>query len=605
MTSNLPKTEQASDTHTSRIESEHAGLLEVKERIGRVDLAEAEAEETPGDELRTTGAASGLGKLFKTMTSLVVLIALSYGLPSWVRGTSVGGLSTPIKALQPWQQDEDFIPFWNVIGREFMGHGTRAEKDAAKTREFEALARLAANHEQADMLAAKARAAEARKSKTQKSEVLNTDGLIPEMDLPTAGDRYPIYTVAPEHRPSSNALLENGEALHGFYEALASTDLGVSGAITRVGHFGDSVLGNDGITSAIRRRMQARFGDAGHGFHSLVKYDASYRHRGVRFDSKTPWLQCYIIRGCREDGRYGYGGSTVWSNDAAESRFRTSLKGSFGTTFSRFELWYARQTYGGKIRLKVDDAPAYLVDTRLSASESESDVRPERGQIEDAWELLEFDDGPHSVVVRAGGGRSVRAYGVVMEREGPGVVWDGVALIGAFVSRLLNQDAEHLASQIAHRDLDLLVFMFGGNDMARERGVLRETMAPLETEYRAAIERMRAGKPGIACVVMAPVDHGERAKGGIVSRSVVPRMVEAQRRVAEEEGCAFFDTWTAMGGDGSAARWFRSDPRLLSGDLAHPTLAGHNVIGSMFYDALMRGYDDFRRDQAGKPMPKR
>ena len=93
---------------------------------------------------------------------------------------------------------------------------------------------------------------------------------------------------------------------------------------------------------------------------------------------------------------------------------------------------------------------------------------------------------------------------------------------------------------------------------------------------------------------MAPVDHGQREGQRVVSRPMVPKVVEAQRRAAMAEGCAFFDTVAAMGGEGSAGRWRRSNPPLLSGDLAHLTFAGQKVIGQMAYLALMEGYVEYR-----------
>ena len=84
--------------------------------------------------------------------------------------------------------------------------------------------------------------------------------------------------------PADAPRIESPEALAPFYEALTASDIGYAGAVTHVAHWGDSVLGNDGITSAIRRRMQARFGDAGHGFHLMAPPNTSYRHRQVEFD---------------------------------------------------------------------------------------------------------------------------------------------------------------------------------------------------------------------------------------------------------------------------------------------------------------------------------
>ena len=132
--------------------------------------------------------------------------------------------------------------------------------------------------------------------------------------------------------------------------------------------------------------------------------------------------------------------------------------------------------------------------------------------------------------------------------------------------------------------------MFGGNDMIRES----LTQEVYEAEYREVLQRIKAARPDIACLVMAPLDHGLRQGSRIVSKAIVPMMVEAQRAAAMAEGCAFFDTYQAMGGEGSAGRWYRQEPRLMGGDLGHATMKGHVVIGEMFYRALLRAYVDYR-----------
>ena len=119
-------------------------------------------------------------------------------------------------------------------------------------------------------------------------------------------------------------------------------------------------------------------------------------------------------------------------------------------------------------------------------------------------------------------------------------------------------------------------------------------------EFSAVIQLFRKGDPQLPCLVMAPLDHGERdGSGKIVTRPIVPKLVQAQREVAEAEGCAFFDTYEAMGGSGSMGRWVRSSPALGSGDLSHLTHHGHKVVGAMLYRSLMQGYADYRKRIAG------
>lgn len=377
-------------------------------------------------------------------------------------------------------------------------------------------------------------------------------------------------------------LLPSGHELDRFFESLARTDAGIQGAVTHVVHWGDSAIGVDGIPMAIRRRMQNRFGDAGHGFHLMAPPNSSYRHREVDFSTNGGWRHCFIIQKCRSDGHYGLGGATFRSSGGGQSTFAPHPKHSSGRV-GRFEVHYAAQPGGGRLSLRVDDGETQTIETEAEA-------------LEDRFVSLPVDDGPHELRVRAAGEGKVRVYGVSMEREGPGVVWDGLALVGAFTRRMLEYDEAHLRGQLAQRQADLVVLTFGGNDMVR-----KIKMSSYAEEYRQVVQLVRKARPTMDCLIMSPLDHGERKGQRIVSRAVVPRMVAAMADVAKTEGCAFFDTFAAMGGEGAAGRWYHRKPRLISGDLGHATARGHQVIGELFFRALVQQYVAFRRarDQAG------
>ena len=138
----------------------------------------------------------------------------------------------------------------------------------------------------------------------------------------------------------------------------------------------------------------------------------------------------------------------------------------------------------------------------------------------------------------------------------------------------------------------------------RELGDLKNDMAPYEREYTRVVRKFKAGRPGASCMIMSLIDHAARLEGAVRTRSIVPRLVSSQRKVALEQGCAFFDTFTAMGGMNSFARWLRARPQLGAPDLAHPTLAGQGVIATLVYRALMHEYAAYRRKNAGAPLPE-
>ncbi|MCX4243419.1 GDSL-type esterase/lipase family protein [Paraliomyxa miuraensis] len=463
-----------------------------------------------------------------------------------------------LASMRPWVPG-DPVPFWNVLGRPFEGE--QLQQTEERVAKVDAIVQEAL---------------------TEAAEpVIVAERPTPVVTEPPPNGGLPAYVPHPDDdKPVEQSIeLPTGHELDRYFEALARTDAGLPGALTRAVHWGDSAIGVDGITSAIRKRLQARFGDGGHGFHVVAPPNSSYRHRGVRFEHNGQWSLCFIINKCRGDGHYGLGGTTSRSTGGAESRFSPDPKHSSGHV-SRFEVWYAAAPRGGRIKLRVDDQEPVVLETVAEA-------------LEDRWHAIDVPDGPHRLTVRAAGGGRARVYGVVLEREGPGVVWDGLSLVGAFTRRMMEFDPDHLRAQLQHRAPELVVLTFGGNDMIRS--VSMETYAE---EYRKVIQRIRTARPEMDCLVMSPLDHGERRGVRIVSQDVVVPMVEAQRRVAREEGCAFYDTFMAQGGEGSAGRWFRQSPRLVSGDLSHVTMNGQIVIGEMFYRALVEAYVGYRKREA-------
>lgn len=530
MTAAAPKTAEIPDD---------VGLLDVEEQVEEVVLRRGDGDDSgpyPPGTFR---------KIVSGMITLALIITATYLVPAleWAR---------------PWVPGKDPVVFWNLVGRELMGEGEQADEGAVKLGEAERLAAAVVDRDE------------------QVVPLVDE----PVVEPPPKGSGLPPYEGHPDDAEAVPRSLElpSPTALDSFYGRLARTDARYAGAITRVSQWGDSAVANDNVSSALRFAMQRRFGDAGHGFHLVAKPNASYRHRGVRFSGGEDWSRCYIINKCRSDGLFGLGGTTVWSAGGAESRWRTEEELAFGRKISRVELWYRAQPKGGNVRVKIDGGEPQLVSTAAE-------------QPADAWHTIELEDGPHDVQLRAAGGGQVRLYGVVLERDVPGVVWDGMEQLGAFSNRMLYFDEEHLRQQVEHRDASLLVFMFGGNDLLLQASA----MDKYEHDFAAMLRRFRAGDDPPACLVMAPVDHGQREGQRVVSRPMVPRVVEAQRKAALAEGCAFFDTVAAMGGEGSAARWRRSNPPLLSGDLAHLTFAGQKVVGQMVYLALMEGYVAYRK----------
>lgn len=367
-----------------------------------------------------------------------------------------------------------------------------------------------------------------------------------------------------------------GRGMRPFYEALEKTARGEEGAITRVGHYGDSSIATDLITSTVRDNLQARFGDGGHGFVLAAKGYIPYKHRGVRQSSNPEaWETREVARRQDRYGRYGYGGVQSRAMGGAWARVGTSKRGEVGKNASRFDIYYEEQPRGGKFSVRLDKERRETVSTKADS----------RG---DGVYSIEAPDGPHVIELRHSRGGPVYFYGVAVERDGPGVVYDSLGLVGARANRLLNFDAEHIKHQLQRRGVNLIVLGFGGNEASDDR--------PEEAfyeDYLEVLQRMRQGREDLGCLVFSPLDQARRERGRIRTLPTIPLIVSAQRRAAFDSGCAFYDTWQAMGGEDAMRRWYKARPRLAMGDFRHATPAGYEIIGNMFYKALLAGFADY------------
>ena len=133
--------------------------------------------------------------------------------------------------------------------------------------------------------------------------------------------------------------------------------------------------------------------------------------------------------------------------------------------------------------------------------------------------------------------------------------------------------------------MNLIVLGFGGNEASDDK-----TEELFYEDYMKVLRRMRQGREDLGCLVFSPLDQARRHRGRIRTLPTIPLIVSAQRRAAFDSGCAFYDTWQAMGGEDAMRRWYKARPRLAMGDFRHATPAGYEIIGNMFYKALLAGF---------------
>ncbi len=252
-------------------------------------------------------------------------------------------------------------------------------------------------------------------------------------------------------------------------------------------------------------------------------------------------------------------------------------------TQTRLEVWFLRQPNGGDIAISSGGQPIGSIATGApsrAAGFQSFELKPGTGTLDFSTE------------------GAVRLFGITLEKQKTGVVYDSVGLNGASVSMLaLIFNESHWAEELRHRNPDLVVLNYGTNESGFAAFLTRE----YEKELREAIRRVRTALPNASILVMSPMDRGQKNGGEIETLPTIPRIVEIQRRVAAELGCGFFNTFEAMGGAGTMARWYDSQPRLVSADFIHPTPAGARIVATAFVRELTLGLNRYKLHQVLKP----
>lgn len=395
--------------------------------------------------------------------------------------------------------------------------------------------------------------------------------------------------VAPSAAGAAEPVhLEHPEALSRFFDALSELEAGRAERDVTILQFGASHTAADRLTGAVRSELQGRFGDGGRGFVALGRPWATkspeksvYLQEGVRGGMARPWAgeRGKLVRGqFVGDGLYGLSGFAIQSPPRARATAFTEIAGPT----SSFEIHYLRQPRGGTFDVMVDGAVVGHVATGARATAT-------------AARAFDVGEGSHRVEVRPRGDGTVRIFGLLLDRAERGVVLDALGINGARATVLLRWDEAHFAEQLRRRGPRLVVLSYGINESNDDT-----PRGEYEAQLARVIDRVAAAVPDAACLVLGPPDRAVRTPEGFRTPARLLDIIEAQRKVAEEKGCAFFDQFAAMGGEGTIAAWVAEPNPRAQADYVHYTRDGYVQQGRALAAELLRAYDAFRGEAAGE-----
>jgi len=354
-------------------------------------------------------------------------------------------------------------------------------------------------------------------------------------------------------------------AMDGFYAAIKQSRAGTLGRAVRVSWYGDSVVASDALPGSLRSRLQSELGDGGPGFVYAVPPHRFCGHGQITRSGGDNWLAYAISTVHTGDGFYGPGGSTAETNSGS-----VTIKTSSPVTNA--ELYYLGQPAGGTAVLKADNTELVRQSTANKAKTA-------------AWVAGTASAGAKKFELKGEGGKT-RVFGLTLENA-KGAVVDNFGIVNVNAKTFTTHNEKAYVTQLEHRAADLVIIMIGANE-AQWLKVGDKSMKDYQAQYEKVLGPVRQARPDATCLVMSPTDESEpKESGGYQSRPIIAAIVEAQRKAAHAQGCAFYSSFAWMGGAGSAQKWFKK--HLISSDMIHLTTGGAQKISGGLFDALMAG----------------
>src|SRR6185295_6814207 len=138
----------------------------------------------------------------------------------------------------------------------------------------------------------------------------------------------------------------------------------------------------------LRRVLQVRFGDAGHGYVAMARPWGGYKHEDVVHGGNWQYFKMFApTTHLVADKQYGFANvaaETSWPGAATWVGTTKDKKSVVGQSASKFEVYFLEQPRGGSFKIEIDGEEKKVVETR--ADEFGAGI-----------ESVEAPDGPHEL----------------------------------------------------------------------------------------------------------------------------------------------------------------------------------------------------------------
>jgi lysophospholipase L1-like esterase len=371
---------------------------------------------------------------------------------------------------------------------------------------------------------------------------------------------------------ASDNVIQNAAHLDDFYESLYRQRTAGDRKINII-HIGDSHIQADYLTHAVRKNFQQQFGNAGRGLVVPARVGGTNEAFNIQTSSTVTWKAKRCVYP-DQPLPIGIGGITINTNqpDAKLYLYMNDLWLDY--SFNTFTLFFQKDITSFNFSIKDT---AYVELGFMGPFTNEPFVNYSKI-------VLPYSVGGLVIETLKSTPAQTHAtiFGMNLENGKNGILYHAIGVNGAKYTHY--NAAMFFSKQTTALQPDLFIISLGTNEALDYPYIDRNFFQHIDK----LITSLRENNPGAKFVLVTPSDAFRKK---IRVNPGITKIRELIIQYAAENGLAFWDMYRALGGDGSATAWRKSE--LLRADGIHYTKDGYEYQGNLLYHALLKGYNSY------------